>query len=85
MKKTVNYKTRGTCSRSIEIVLDGDVVEGVTFEGGCDGNTHGIESLVIGMKAQDVISRLEGIRCGFKSTSCPDQLAAALKSALEQA
>ena len=85
MKKTVNYKTKGTCSRSIEIVLDGDVVESVRFEGGCDGNTHGIENLVVGMKAEDVIKRLEGIRCGFKSTSCPDQLALALKSAFEQA
>lgn len=85
MKKTINYRTRGTCSRSIEIVLDGDVVESVTFEGGCDGNTHGIENLVAGMKVEDVIRRLEGIRCGFKSTSCPDQLALALKSALEQA
>ena len=85
MKKTVNYKTKGTCSRSIEIVLDGDVVESVRFEGGCDGNTHGIENLVVGMKAEDVIKRLEGIRCGFKSTSCPDQLALALKSASEEA
>lgn len=85
MKKTINYKTKGTCSRSIEIVLDGDVVESVSFNGGCDGNTHGIENLVVGMKAEDVIKRLEGIRCGFKSTSCPDQLALALKSASEEA
>ncbi len=85
MKKTVTYKTKGTCSRSITIVLDGDIVESVSFEGGCDGNTHGIENLVVGMKADEVISRLEGIRCGFKSTSCPDQLAMALKSAAEQA
>ncbi len=83
MKKTLSYRTRGTCSRSIEIVLDGDIVESVRFEGGCDGNTHGIENLVAGMKIDDVIEKLEGIRCGFKSTSCPDQLAVALRSAKE--
>ena len=83
MKKTISYKTKGTCSRSIEIVLDGDVVESVRFEGGCDGNTHGIENLVAGMNIDDVVKRLEGIRCGFKNTSCPDQLAQALKSANE--
>ena len=83
MKETLTYKTRGTCSRSIEIVLDGDIVESVRFEGGCDGNTHGIENLVAGMKIDDVIKKLEGIRCGFKNTSCPDQLALALKSAKE--
>ncbi len=81
MKETLTYKTRGTCSRSIEIVLEGDIVESVRFEGGCDGNTHGIENLVAGMKVDDVIEKLEGIRCGFKNTSCPDQLALALKSA----
>lgn len=81
MKETLTYRTRGTCSRSIEIVLEGDIVESVRFEGGCDGNTHGIENLVAGMKVDDVIEKLEGIRCGFKNTSCPDQLAAALKSA----
>ena len=83
MKKTLSYKTRGTCSRSIEIVLDGDIVESVHFEGGCDGNTHGIENLVAGMKVDDVIAKLEGIRCGFKNTSCPDQLAAALRTVKE--
>ena len=83
MKKTISYKTKGTCSRSIEIVLDGDVVESVRFEGGCDGNTHGIENLVAGMNIDDVVKKLEGIRCGFKNTSCPDQLAQALKSSNE--
>ena len=85
MKKTITYKTKGTCSRSIEIVLDDDVVESVRFEGGCDGNTHGIENLVVGMKVDEVINKLEGIRCGFKNTSCPDQLAMALRSTKEQA
>lgn len=83
MKRSITYKTHGTCSRAIEIELDGDTVERVEFVGGCDGNTHGIASLVRGMKIDEVITRLEGIKCGFKSTSCPDQLACALKGALE--
>lgn len=76
------YRTRGTCSRSIEIELNDGVVGNVKFEGGCNGNLKGIASLVNGMKAQDVIERCSGIRCGFKSTSCPDQLANALKEAM---
>ncbi|MBQ4137483.1 MAG: TIGR03905 family TSCPD domain-containing protein [Clostridia bacterium] len=83
MKKTVTYKTQGTCSRAIEIELDGNIIESVKFVGGCDGNTHGIASLVVGMDAYEVIKRLEGIKCGFKRTSCPDQLANALKLELE--
>ncbi len=78
------YKTRGTCSSVIEIELDGDVIESVKFYGGCDGNLKGISKLVKGMKAQDVIDLLEGTRCGFKNTSCPDQLAKALKQALNE-
>ena len=77
------YSTRGTCSRSIEFELDGGVVRNVHFEGGCNGNLKGIGAIVDGMKAEDVIARLEGIRCGFKSTSCPDQLAQALRKAVE--
>lgn len=73
------YKTNGTCARAINITLNGDIVEDLTFIGGCNGNTKGIGALVKGMKIDDVISRLENIRCGFKSTSCPDQLAQALK------
>lgn len=79
MEKFV-YNTSGVCSRQIEIELDGDVVSSVKFIGGCSGNTQGISSLVKGMKVQDVIERLEGIKCGMKSTSCPDQLACALKN-----
>ena len=78
------YTTRGTCSRSITLVLDGDTIENVQFEGGCNGNTQGVSALVKGMKAQDAISKLKGIRCGFKSTSCPDQLATALEQALKK-
>ena len=75
------YKTKGVCSRAIYINVEGDTVKSVRFEGGCNGNTKGISSLVEGMKVDEVISRLEGIKCGFKGTSCPDQLAKALKEA----
>ena len=74
------YKTKGVCSREIVIQLDGDVIAEAKFVGGCSGNTQGISALVKGMTVKDAIARLEGIRCGFKSTSCPDQLAEALKS-----
>ena len=76
------YRTSGTCSRRILFDLEGDTVKNVKFEGGCHGNLQGIGALVEGMKIEDVINRLEGIRCGFKSTSCPDQLAKALKEAV---
>lgn len=72
--------TRGTCSKSIDITLDdSNIVTSVSFVGGCNGNLQGISKLVTGMKAEDAIEKLEGIRCGYKSTSCPDQLAQALK------
>lgn len=74
------YKTNGVCSRKIVIDVENDVVQNVRFEGGCSGNTQGVAALVKGMKVSDVISRLENIKCGFKNTSCPDQLALALKS-----
>lgn len=79
-----SYRTSGTCSQAIEIELDGDIIKNVTFYGGCDGNLKGISSLVVGMNAQDVINRLQGTRCGMKSTSCPDQLARALNAILAQ-
>ena len=82
METTMKYMTKGTCSTEIEFDLDGDIVRGVRFKNGCNGNLKGIGSLVEGMHAQDVIDRLEGTTCGFKNTSCPDQLAKALKSAL---
>lgn len=68
----------------IEIELDGDTVKEVIFTGGCNGNLNGISKLIEGMKAEDVISKLEGTRCGFKDTSCPDQLSKALKAALAE-
>ena len=81
MEKHYTYTTRGTCSREIRFTLDGDTVVDVTFIRGCMGNTSGISALVRGMKIDDVISRLEGIDCGGKGTSCPDQLARALREA----
>lgn len=80
----MQYKTRGTCSQLINVELDGDVIKSVEFIGGCNGNLQGISRLVTGMKAEDAIERLEGIQCGFKPTSCPDQLAKALRQALAQ-
>lgn len=76
------YKTKGTCSQKIFFDIEDGVVKNVQFLGGCNGNLKGIGSLVEGMKAEDVIARLEGTKCGMKSTSCPDQLAKALKEAL---
>ncbi|MBE6549976.1 MAG: TIGR03905 family TSCPD domain-containing protein [Ruminococcaceae bacterium] len=73
------YNTRSVCSRRIHIELDGDRIANVKFEGGCAGNTQGVAALVAGMSVDEAISRLEGIKCGFKPTSCPDQLAKALK------
>lgn len=78
------YKTHGTCSTEIHIELEDGIVKDVAYVNGCNGNTQGIASLVRGMRAEDVIRRLEGIRCGMKSTSCPDQLARALKEMLAQ-
>ena len=77
----MDYRPRGVCAQLIHFDLDGDVVTNVQFLGGCNGNLQGIASLVRGMKVDDVIARLEGIRCGNKMTSCPDQLAQALKQA----
>ncbi len=78
------YKPKGVCSRRITFDLDNGVVRNVIFEGGCSGNTQGISRLVEGMPAQEAIKRLAGIRCGFKSTSCPDQLAIALENAVAE-
>ena len=76
------YKTKGTCSRSILFDIEDGKVKNVQFIGGCNGNLKGIGALVEGMNVQDVISRVEGIQCGMKSTSCPAQLAQALKEAV---
>ena len=75
----MNYKTQGVCSRAISFDVVDNKVTNVAFEGGCSGNTQGVAALVEGMDIDEAIRRMEGIRCGFKSTSCPDQLATALK------
>ena len=77
--ESYSYKTRGTCSREIKFTLDGDIVKNVEFIMGCQGNTTGISRLVEGMNIDEAISRLEGIDCRGRGTSCPDQLACALK------
>lgn len=76
----LSYKTNGVCSRTITADIEDGKVYNLRFEGGCNGNTKGISALVEGMEIEEVITRLEGIKCGFKGTSCPDQLAQALKS-----
>ena len=75
----MNYKTKGTCSREISFDVVDNKVTNVRFLGGCSGNTQGVAKLVEGMPAKEVIARLEGIQCGRRPTSCPDQLATALK------
>ena len=76
------YKTKGTCSTMIDVELKDGVIDSVKFTGGCNGNLQGISALVKGMKPEDAIARLKGIKCGLKSTSCPDQLARALETML---
>lgn len=78
------YKPTGVCSQMIDIEVDQDTIRSVTFLGGCNGNLQGIAALVQGMKVQDAIDKLRGIQCGNRSTSCPDQLAKALESMIEQ-
>lgn len=77
-----SYDTKGVCSKNIKFELDGDVVKSVSFTGGCNGNLKGIATLVEGLKVKDVIKKLEGLTCGQRDTSCPDQLAKALKETL---
>ena len=76
------YKTKGTCSKSITVDLDGKKIKSVQFDGGCPGNTLGISQLVQGMDADHVIERFEGVKCNNKPTSCPDQLSKALREAM---
>lgn len=79
------YKTKGVCSSNIIIDVEGDTVTGVRYIGGCNGNLQGISALVSGMKIDDVIEKLGNIKCGFKKTSCPAQLAEALRQIKQQA
>ena len=81
---TIDYTPRGVCSRKITAEVENGIIKSVRFVGGCNGNTQGICRLVEGMKADEAIKRLENINCNGKGTSCPDQLAKALKSALQE-
>ena len=78
------YKTKGTCSTSIDVELKDGVIDSVKFTGGCNGNLQGVSKLIEGMDAEEVVKRCGGIRCGFKETSCPDQLSRAIKKALAE-
>ena len=80
----MKYTVSGVCSRSVSFDIVDGIVKNVAFEGGCSGNTQGVASLAEGMSAEEVIRRLKGIRCGYKPTSCPDQLALALEKALKE-
>ena len=80
----LTYRTKGVCSRAIDIEIENDTISSVVYHGGCAGNTQGVAALVRGMKVTEAIERLGGIRCGFKATSCPDQLAQALREYLAE-
>ena len=81
MNKHIEYKTKGVCSRMIIVDVEDGVVKNCSFVGGCAGNTQGVAALVVGMTVDEAVSKIKGIRCGFKDTSCPDQLANALLEA----
>ena len=78
------YRPRGVCSQLMRVEIENGIVKQVEVNGGCDGNLQGISRLIVGMDAKEAISRMEGIRCGFKATSCPDQLSKALRECLEK-
>ncbi len=79
-----SYTPKGVCSRKIDIEIENGIILSVKYSGGCSGNTQGVAALVKGMSVNEAIERLSGIKCGFKSTSCPDQLATALKQYTEK-
>ena len=78
------YRPRGVCSREMRVEVEDGIIRRVEVEGGCDGNLKGISRLLVGMRAEDAIGKLEGVRCGFKPTSCPDQLSKALRECLKK-
>lgn len=84
MKKTLTYPTQGTCSQAIIVTVEDQTIEEVSFVGGCHGNTQGVAALVRGMQIEEAAARLEGIDCRGRGTSCPDQLAKALRQILAQ-
>ena len=79
------YKTHGTCSTQIDVEVEDGIVKSVAFTKGCNGNTQGVSRLVEGMKCEEAISKLRGIKCGSRPTSCPDQLSYAIEEAMKQA
>lgn len=79
------YMTKGTCSTQIDIEVEGGIIKAVQFTNGCNGNLQGVSRLVEGMKCEDAIAKLRGIKCGAKNTSCPDQLSYAIEQAMQQA
>ena len=79
----ITYRPQGVCSRLMELTVEDGVIREVEITGGCSGNLQGISKLVVGQRAEEVIPKIEGIRCGFKPTSCPDQLAKALRKCIE--
>ena len=79
-----DFTPKGVCSRGIHVELDGDVIRSVKFDGGCNGNTQGVAALAVGMTVDEYVKRCKGIKCGFKNTSCQDQLALALEEALAE-
>ena len=84
MTNKFTFYPQGVCSMMIEIELEDDIIRDVVFTGGCNGNLSGISKLIKGMKAEDVVEKLEGTTCGFKDTSCPDQLSKALRAAMAE-
>lgn len=84
MQQRLRHRNVGTCSSDVSFILDGGRIFGVEFDGGCSGNLQGIARLVEGMEAREAMQKLRGIRCGDKPTSCPDQLARAIESALDK-
>ena len=80
----ITYRPKGVCSQLMEVDVEDGVILKVEVVGGCSGNLQGISKLLVGMSAEEAISRLQGIRCGFKNTSCPDQLSIALKKCIEK-
>ncbi len=81
---TINYKTKGTCSRRINLTIENDIITDLKFDGGCAGNLQGISSLAVGKNAKEVAATLRGIDCNGKGTSCPDQLSKAIEQALAE-
>ena len=80
----MQFKPQGVCAQMMNVELEGDIIKECSIVGGCNGNTQGVCALVKGMKAQDAINRMKGIKCGFKATSCPDQLAIAIEKAMAE-